>query len=91
MATQLSDYVANNGPELIIGNRKFTVEGIAEDGGNPNDIAVATFKAVTASYTGIRCDLTKVSGRPGAEVWEILTHKRVIAHFAIHEGKVIAL
>lgn len=91
MASQLAAYVAASGPELVLGKRTFIVEGIAEDGGNPNDIAVASFKAVTARYTGVRCDLTKLPRYPGAEVWELISPRRTIACFALHEGRVIEL
>lgn len=88
-ATQLQSFVTSNGPRLDIRGRVFSVAGISQDG----DIAVATFQAAKTSYTGIRCNNTRVAGHPGAEVWSILANGkgREIASFAIADGRLRVL
>lgn len=52
------------------------------------DIAVATVKAVRATYTAVRCNNMKVFQRPDAEAWAIIgSNGRDVAKFAVHEGK----
>lgn len=87
MSTQLEALIAANGPVIEVRGRTFTVEGVSGDG----DIALATFKAKKASYTGIRYNNARVAGVPDAEVWSILGGKREIASFAVHDGKIKAL
>lgn len=88
MTTQLQSYIDANGIELRLGHRVFTIQGVRAEG----DIAVATVKAVRASYNMVRCNNTRVYRHEGAEVWAILSPKgRNIAQFAVHEGKLIEL
>jgi len=85
--TQLATYIADNGKDLTINGRSFTVDGISRDA----DIAVATFKTLRASYFGVLCVNARVPGRPGAEVWSIVGGKRTLATFAIHEGALLTI
>lgn len=87
MSTQLEAYVKNNGSLIEIGNRTFEFAGLTGDG----DISVASFKTRKASYTGILCSNTTVAGHPGAEVWSIISKAREVAHFAIHQGRILPL
>lgn len=92
MPLLLQDYIAANGNELIIGRQRFTLQGISSEGDGPDDTAVATVKAVRATYSAIRCNKTTVAGRPGSEVWSIISNSgRDIARFAVHEGKLLQL
>lgn len=85
--SQLSQYRAANGDQLVVGNKTFTIEGITE-----SDIgAVATFKSARTSYMGVECINAKVSRLPGAEVWSIDAGKRHIASFAVNQGRIIPL
>lgn len=85
--SQLKAYIEANGPGIAVKGKTFEVENLKDDG----DIAMATFKSTRASYTGIRCNNTRVIGAQGAEVWSILGGKREIASFAIHNGAIKTL
>jgi len=88
MTTQLQAYIDANGKELRFGHKVFTLLGMRADG----DIAVATVKAVRATYNAVRCNNTRVFKRDGAEVWSILGPAgRTIATFAVHDGQLIDL
>lgn len=88
MATQLQSYVDTNGKELRFGHKVFTLLGMRADG----DIAVATVKAVRATYNAVRCNNMHVFRAPGAEAWAIIGNNgREIAKFAVHEGTLLEL
>jgi hypothetical protein len=56
MALQLQDYIAAHGNDLAIGRQRFTVLGLTAEGDGPEDGAVATVKAVRATYSAVRCN-----------------------------------
>ena len=88
MTTQLQSYIDANGPELRFGHKVYTLLGMRADG----DIAVATVKAVRATYNAVRCNNMTVFRSPGAEAWAIIgSNGRDVAKFAVHEGKLIEL
>jgi hypothetical protein len=92
MPLQLQDYIAAHGNELVIGRQRFMVQGISCEGEGPDDTAIATVKAVRATYSAIRCNKTTVAGRPGAEAWSIISSGgRAIARFAVYEGRLLQL
>ncbi|MBU0501440.1 MAG: hypothetical protein KJ558_10115 [Gammaproteobacteria bacterium] len=86
--SQLESYVAQNGASLDIKGRAFCVEGVSANG----NVAVGTFKAKKAVYTGVLCNNARVAGRPGAEVWSIISgNGRQVACFAVDAGQIQAL
>ena len=88
MTTQLQAYIDANGPELRFGHKVYTLLGMRADG----DIAVATVKAVRATYNAVLCNKLVVFRHPGAEAWAIISNNgRDVAKFAVHEGKLIEL
>jgi hypothetical protein len=92
MPLQLKDYLAAHGKELTIGRKTFTVLGLTSEGDGPDDGAVATVKAVRATYSAVRCNNTRVAGHPGAEAWAIIGgNGRDVARFAVHEGQLLQL
>ncbi|WP_157641810.1 hypothetical protein [Burkholderia ubonensis] len=92
MPLQLQTYIAAHGNELKIGRKSFTVLGLTSEGDGPDAGAIATVKAVRATYTAVRCNKTRVVGRPGAEAWAIISSSGLdIARFAVHEGQLVPL
>lgn len=86
--TQLESLVASNGAEITVGGKVFVVEGVSTD----RDISVGTFRSRKASHTGILCNQATVTGKPGAEVWSLISGKgREIAKFAVFNGKINTL
>lgn len=85
--TQLATYMAANGNDLTIKGRAFTVDGPIQEG----DTALATFRTMRTSYTGVLCVNARVPGKPGAEVWSLVGGGKTQATFAIHEGALLAI
>ncbi|OGT90138.1 MAG: hypothetical protein A2286_00025 [Gammaproteobacteria bacterium RIFOXYA12_FULL_61_12] len=82
---QLRALVATKGPLFTVKGKAFKVEGISSH----EDIAVGTFKTKRATYTGVRCNNTRVVGSPGAEVWSILAgNGRQVTCFAVYQGAI---
>lgn len=81
-----------HGNELKIGHQSFTVLGLSAEGEGPDDGAVATVKAVRATYSAVRCNKTRVAGRAGAEAWALISNSgRDITRFAVHDGQLLQL
>lgn len=85
--TQLANYIAANGKSLTIKGRAFTVDEPIQEG----DTALATFRTLRTSYTGVLCVNARVPGKPGAEVWSLVGGGKTQATFAIHEGALLAI
>lgn len=87
--SQLERYLREVGRTLQVGGRQFEVTSITGDG----DTVLAGVKSARAEYTAIRCNNSRVAGRPGAEVWSVLGNGkgRQIASFAVLGNAIKAL
>lgn len=88
MTTQLQAFVTDNGRTFTVNNRDYSVEGVSVDG----DIAVGTFTTTRSSHTGVLCNKSTVIGKPGAEVWSVISNRgKEVARFAIYQGAIVTL
>jgi hypothetical protein len=82
--TQLAAYVAANGPELTFRRTSLVVEGLSGEG----SLATGTFASKRARYLGVLCINARVVGRPGAEVWAVMSGRRNVVRFAVVNGAI---
>ncbi|MHC5194688.1 hypothetical protein ACYSUW_13135 [Pseudomonas frederiksbergensis] len=84
--SQLETYLSNNERKLAVAGRKFHFDNIRLHQGLG---FWADVIGPRVTYTGMQVS-TKVLGRPGAEVWEVMSSsgKRVVS-FAIYQGAVL--
>ncbi|HHH9443078.1 TPA: hypothetical protein ACP32N_005066 [Pseudomonas aeruginosa] len=88
--TQL-EQIVDAANTITVGHRCFSVSNIRREG----ELGLfVTFKAKRAEYIAMNCPLTRVLGRPNAEVWTVMGlsgRGRKIVDFAVDQGRVLAL
>lgn len=84
MSTQLQRLIEASGSAITLNAQIYRVTNVTVEG----NVGLASFHTSRGVHTGILCPNVKVPGRPGAEVWMIVSSgRRKIAEFAVHEGK----
>jgi hypothetical protein len=84
--SQLEIYLSKNAGQLNVAGRKFRFDNIRlhQDFGFWADVI-----GPRVTYTGMQVS-TKVLGRPGAEVWDVMSNSgKLVVSFAIHHGAVL--
>ena len=88
MSTQLECLIEASGSAITLNAQIYLVTSVTVEG----NVGLASFHTSRGVYTGILCPNLTVLGRPGAEVWMIMSSGRLkITEFAVHEGKAHAL
>ncbi len=87
---QLQAYLASSGEEIAVRGKTYRIDNLRNETGFG---IFADVHGPRSKYIGMQVR-TRVIGRPGAEVWDVLRMSgrgAVVASFAVHDGKILSL